>query len=416
MNAPFYKFGLFGDEVSLIVAFVIGIGFGFFLERAGFGNARKLAAQFYLRDLAVLKVMFTAIVTAMVGLYLLSRFGFVDLSQVYLTPTFLVPQIVGGLLLGIGFVIGGYCPGTSVVSFATGRVDGMVYVAGIIAGLLAFGEVYPAIEHFAHITSMGKITLAQLFHVPYGVLVFAVVLMAVGAFVAAEWAEQRFGAKAPEAGSLTVRPWRLTPVRRFALALVVLGAIAAVAGNPYRGSKVTLDTSRFAALVDQTTDHVDASEIADWIIAGRADYTLIDLRSEADYAKYHIPGARNVPLADLTADVAPRTEKIVLYSEGGIHAAQAWLLLKAEGFKAVYSILGGIDDWKNEVLFPAAPADATPKAEAAFERRVQVAKYFGGTPRGASDAPTMQQNLPPPPPPAVEDTTAPTKRKKKEGC
>ena len=104
MNAPFYKFGLFGDEASFILAFVIGIGFGFFLERAGFGSGRKLAAQFYLRDLSVLKVMFTAIITAMTGLYLLSRFGMVDLSLVYLGPTFLVPQIVGGLLLGFGFV------------------------------------------------------------------------------------------------------------------------------------------------------------------------------------------------------------------------------------------------------------------------------------------------------------------------
>ena len=110
MNAPFYKFGLFGDEASFIIAFVIGIGFGFFLERAGFGSGRKLAAQFYLRDLSVLKVMFTAIITAMTGLYLLSRLGLVDLSLVYLVPTFLVPQIVGGLLLGFGFVIGGYCP------------------------------------------------------------------------------------------------------------------------------------------------------------------------------------------------------------------------------------------------------------------------------------------------------------------
>jgi len=111
MNAPFYKFGLFGDEASFIIAFLIGIGFGFFLERAGFGSARKLAAQFYLRDLSVLKVMFTAIITAMTGLYVFSRLGMLDLSLVYLVPTFLVPQIVGGLLLGVGFVIGGYCPG-----------------------------------------------------------------------------------------------------------------------------------------------------------------------------------------------------------------------------------------------------------------------------------------------------------------
>lgn len=195
MNAPFFKFGYFNDEVSLIVAVIIGIGFGFFLERAGFGNATKLAAQFYFTDMTVLKVMFTAIVTAMLGVYFLSVLGFVDLSLVYLTPTNLVPQVVGGLLLGFGFVIGGYCPGTSCVSAATGRTDGWVYMAGIFAGIFVFGEVFPLIENFYNSTPMGQVTLAQLSGIPYGLLVFAVVLMAIGAFVAAEWGERVMAAK-----------------------------------------------------------------------------------------------------------------------------------------------------------------------------------------------------------------------------
>jgi len=131
MSAPFFKHGLFGEEASLIVAFAIGIGFGFFLERAGFGSARKLTAQFYLTDLAVFKVMFTAIVTAMLGVTYLGWMGFLDLSQVTLVPTHLWPQIGGGLILGVGFVIGGYCPGTSVAAMATGRVDAVLYALGV---------------------------------------------------------------------------------------------------------------------------------------------------------------------------------------------------------------------------------------------------------------------------------------------
>lgn len=195
MNAPFFKYGLFNDEVSLIVAVLIGIGFGFFLERAGFGSATKLAAQFYFTDMTVLKVMFTAIVTAMLGVYFLSVFGFVDLSLVYLTPTNLLPQVAGGLLLGFGFVIGGYCPGTSCVSAATGRTDGWVYIGGIFAGILVFGEMFPLLETFYHSTPMGQVTLAQLTGIPYGMLVFAVVLMALGAFMAAEWGEMVMAAK-----------------------------------------------------------------------------------------------------------------------------------------------------------------------------------------------------------------------------
>lgn len=198
MNAPFYKFGLFGDEFSLVVAFAVGIGFGFSLERAGFGSARKLTAQFYLTDLAVFKVMFTAIVTAMLGLFYLSWGGFLDLSLVYLTPTYLWPQIVGGLLLGFGFVIGGYCPGTSLVAAVTGRIDGLVFVLGVIFGVFAFGESYPLTKDFYVSGNMGTVTLPQLLHLPYGLVVLLVVLMALGGFAGAGWVERRFAPRPGE--------------------------------------------------------------------------------------------------------------------------------------------------------------------------------------------------------------------------
>jgi hypothetical protein len=198
MNAPFYRFGLFGDNISLVIAFVIGIGFGFFLERAGFGSARKLTAQFYLTDLTVFKVMFSAIVTAMLGTYYLGWLGLLDLSLVYLTPTFIAPQIVGGLLLGIGFVVGGYCPGTACVGISTGRLDALVYLAGIFTGIFAFGETYPLIRNFYNATGMGTITLPQALHMPYGLVVFAVVLMAIGGFAGASWVEKTMAARRRE--------------------------------------------------------------------------------------------------------------------------------------------------------------------------------------------------------------------------
>ena len=194
MNAPFYKFGAFGDEASLVVAFVIGIGFGFFLERAGFGSAKKLTSQFYLDDLAVFKVMFTAIVTAMLGIFFLSAAGLLDLSLVYLTPTFLWAQIVGGLLLGVGFVVGGYCPGTSMVAAATGRIDGMVFVLGVVAGVLVFGETFPLWKGLYEAAPLGRLTLPQVLSLPYGLVVFAVVLMALGGFAGAGWLEKRMRA------------------------------------------------------------------------------------------------------------------------------------------------------------------------------------------------------------------------------
>ncbi len=179
MSAPFYVMGLFDDEASLAVAFLIGIAFGFFLERAGFGSARKLVAQFYLTDLAVFKVMFTAILTAMIGTTLLSWAGVLDLSLVHLVPTYWVAQVVGGLLLGVGFVVGGYCPGTSVVSMASGRIDGLVFVLGFAAGTL-----YTAGD-------LGEKTLPEALGLPHGVLVLGVVLVALGGFKGATWVERR---------------------------------------------------------------------------------------------------------------------------------------------------------------------------------------------------------------------------------
>lgn len=194
MIAPFYKFGMFGDETSLVVAFVIGIGFGFFLERAGFGSARKLVAQFYLTDLAVFKVMFTAIVTAMLGVTYLAWMGVLDLSLVYLVPTFVLPQIVGGLVLGVGFVVGGYCPGTSVVGLATGKIDALFYGLGILTGTLVFTELYQWIANAFYVaTPLGQTTIPRFFNVPYGLVVFAVVLLALAGFYGASMVEQRFG-------------------------------------------------------------------------------------------------------------------------------------------------------------------------------------------------------------------------------
>jgi hypothetical protein len=195
MMAPFFKYGLFGESLSLVVAFLVGIGFGFFLERAGFGSSRKLAAQFYLTDMTVFKVMFTAIVTAMLGVYYLSVLGVLDLSLVYLTPTFLVPQIVGGLILGAGFVVGGYCPGTACVGVATGRIDALVLFVGIFAGIFGFNELYPLVSGFYNSTDMGQLTLPQVTGLPYGLLVFAVVLLALGGFAGAEWVEKRMASR-----------------------------------------------------------------------------------------------------------------------------------------------------------------------------------------------------------------------------
>ncbi len=190
--APFFKFGYFGPEVGLIIALISGIGFGFWLERAGFGESRKLALQFYFKDMTVLKVMFMAIVTAMLGLLYLTLFGWMDLSKVFVNPTFWIAQIVGGLIFGVGFAIGGYCPGTSLVGAVLGRIDAYFFLAGALFGMFAFGEMFPWLKNLYNAGSMGVVTLGQWLGVSSGMAAFFVTVLAVVMFVGAEWLENKF--------------------------------------------------------------------------------------------------------------------------------------------------------------------------------------------------------------------------------
>jgi len=195
MTAPFFKFGYFNDEVSLIVAFILGLAFGFLFERGGFGSGRMLAAQFYFTDMRVFKVMFTAITTAMIGLFYLSWIGFLDLSLVYFGETFLLPQVVGGLILGVGFVVGGYCPGTSSVAISTGKIDAIVYAIGGLFGIFVFGEAFPYISDFFYSTPMGRVTLPELFGIDHGIILLLVIMLAIAGFTAADWGEKFMASK-----------------------------------------------------------------------------------------------------------------------------------------------------------------------------------------------------------------------------
>ena len=157
------------------------------------GSSRKLTLQFYLNDLTVFKVMFTAIVTAMLGLFWLSRVGLVDLTQIPLSPTYLAPQIAGGLVFGAGFVIGGYCPGTSCVAAASGKLDGVLVFVGMLAGIVLFAESYGVIREFANSTGLGRISLADLLGIKPGLLVGIVTLAALAAFRLADRIERARG-------------------------------------------------------------------------------------------------------------------------------------------------------------------------------------------------------------------------------
>ncbi len=191
MTGGIFAPGSLSESAGLAVALVLGLGFGWFLERGGLGNANKLAGQFYLRDFTVLKVMFSAIVTAALGLFWLDRLSLVDVSLVYLPETFILPQAAGGLIFGVGFVMGGLCPGTSCVSLSSGRVDGLALLVGLLVGIFVFNEAFPLFEGLYRSSPRGGITLPQLLGISGPAGVTLLVWLALGAFAGSEWLERR---------------------------------------------------------------------------------------------------------------------------------------------------------------------------------------------------------------------------------
>jgi rhodanese-related sulfurtransferase len=204
----------------------------------------------------------------------------------------------------------------------------------------------------------------------------------------------------------------MTRNRILAIVALVLGAFA-VLGNPYQGSVVSINTQELATIVESKVDHVTVEELASWIIQGDTEYRLVDVREEVDFAEYHIPSAENVLITDLADYPLYRNEKIVLYSDGGIHSAQAWFLLKAKGYHGAYILFDGLNAWKDEILFPSLPADATPEEQASFERARFVSEFFGGTPRTGVTGEIDEAAVPMPTIDAPARKVAPTRKKKK---
>lgn len=183
---------IISENTNLLLAFFVGIAFGFVLEQGGFSSSRKLAGVFYGYDTVVLKVFFTGAVTAMAGLLFMSLFGWIDLSLVYVNETFLWSAIIGGVVMGAGFIMGGYCPGTSFCGAAIGKIDAMIFIVGLFLGVLIFAEGYPIWEELYKAGFMGSPRISEFFGISEGVIALLVIIAAVLMFWGGEWAEKKF--------------------------------------------------------------------------------------------------------------------------------------------------------------------------------------------------------------------------------
>lgn len=333
---------LFGHWGAYVVYLFIGFAFGYVLEIAGFGNSKKLAAQFYFKDLTVLKVMFSAIVVAMVLIFSATALGLLDYNLVWVNPTYLWPGIVGGLIMGVGFIMGGFCPGTSMVAAATGKIDGIFFVLGVFFGIFLFGETVDSYAIFFNSSYLGRLTLQDWLGLPTGVVVLLVVLMALFMFWGAEQLERIFGGR-----NLAAEPrWRYGA----AGALMLVALFALVMGQPTTEDRwARIAPEKGAALANREVQ-IHPGELLAITKDTSIKVVMLDVRSEADFNLFHILDARHIPLAaipDMVQELHLEPANTVFVTMGNDEeaATEAWKILVAEAVPNVYILEGGINNW-----------------------------------------------------------------------
>ena len=189
---PLSSYLLFPEWLDLLIAFMIGTGFGFALEQAGFSSSRKLAGMFYGYDTTVIKVFFTAAIVALIGSQFLNFFGLLNLNQVYVNEFYTGAAIIGGVIMGAGFIMGGFCPGTGLCALSIGKIDAFVFAAGGLTGAFLFAETYPAIQNLANSDYKGPVKINESLGMSPGLFTLLMIVAAALMFWVAEIAEKRF--------------------------------------------------------------------------------------------------------------------------------------------------------------------------------------------------------------------------------
>jgi rhodanese-related sulfurtransferase len=349
---------------TYVVFGAIGFAFGYTLEMAGFGDSRKLAAQFYFKELTVIKVMFTAIAVALTLLFGAVGLGVLDFSQVWVNPTYLGSGVVGGLIMGVGFIVGGFCPTTSLASASTGRIDGMLFMLGGFVGAFLFGETEGYFDSWYNNAGYyGRLTLDQVLGVSAPAVVLAIVLVALFMFWGSEQLERLIGGR-----DLSREP-RLRKLGASGLLLAALGVLAL--GSPSlqdRYQRLSFKRTEVIKAADGKPVTVPRVYSADKMLEERLVFVspaeafkarylqaikpiYLDVRGESDYNLYHLAGSANVPLQRLEKVVPdllsepPASTVFVTISNDEAAAIEAWKLLVASGVQNVYILEGGVNRW-----------------------------------------------------------------------
>jgi len=346
--APFDPVALLGKPMGYLVFILFGMAFGASLEIAGFGVAHKLVGQFYFKDQTVFKTMFTSVLVAMALLFLTIGLGWLDYDRIFVPPTYLWPGILGGLILGFGLVLGGYCPGTSLVSSSSGHLDGVFFVAGVMTGGLLFGSVVDSFWGFYNSSFMGRFTLPEWLGLPTEIVIAIVIVVGVALvwgsdFIERAW-QRREGIFSEEEGRKDMRILVTITVALFVLAGAIL-----VIGQPTLADAWNANAEKQAMLAEGRA-FAPPHEVSQAYYDPLINIVLLDVRDERDYNLYHLENARRIEPDDVHQIMRellnePEAPVVIVMSNDETAAVEIWKQLVAKNSINAYVLEGGINNW-----------------------------------------------------------------------
>ena len=338
---------IIGNELNFVVALFIGIAFGFILEQAGFSTSKKLVGLFYGYDFTVLRVFFTAGVTAMLGVVALGHFGLLDISIIYINPTFLWSALIGGIIMGLGFVVGGFCPGTSFCAAAIGKIDAMVFIVGSFLGILIFAEGYPLFENLYKAEYWGYARIFDTVGMSQGLFAFLLVMVALSAFWITTLIENKINGKPnPE----------FSPMKLY-VALSGIAAILAFSAffMPDLKEEYLKEVENVSFVNSYNLKETTPDELAFRIIDEENNLQIIDVRSLEEYKKFSLPKSQSISIKDLFGKDAKKILTLnrkmnVFLANDELTERKAAVIAEKLGYEGISVLKGGLDAFKKEIL------------------------------------------------------------------
>lgn len=340
MIESYYSGEALGTPSAFLASLLIGCLFGLILERAGFGSSRRLSGVFYLSDMTVIKVMFTALLTAAILLPLVWGLGIAEPAGMFMLPTVYGAAAIGGVLFGVGFVTGGWCPGTAVVGAASGKYDAMLFLFGTLLGSIFFNETFTVISPLYKWGDVGFSLVYEVLGLPLWFFLLAMSLCAWGVFALCTRLEQP---------NVVETGWQRSPIPVLIAVFVVLSlSLSALPDHFSLGSEDVI------AHLEAEKDHVEPVDLARMLIAGDREVLVVDIRTPQEFMRFNIRGAVNVKPDNLRQYLAGvgSNVKVVLYSNGMTHPAQIRDEMHRQGVRNIYMLTDGLEGFKESCLKP----------------------------------------------------------------